>query len=513
MTNKVSIAASVPGAKQATGEIKSLHDAFTRLQKGGAEGFKIGASIAATNAAFSALQDLGAEAVQAAGQIATASLHAYKDQEDSLAKLNTSLRANTALQGDTSAIEKRIKANEALGFTDTDLRNSLALIVPATHDADKALNVQSVAMDLARFKGISLQDATTALVSIEAGRARGLAALGINVKDYSTVEERLQAVEKVSQGQAASYADTLTGQLAVGMAKVNDSGEKLGHTLGNVQTKVMPPLISGVTDLIDKLGGLIPGFNDPIPVLTGLDQWTGKLTDDMGKLGTDFDHTAARAAPFGGSINTLSGDFRNLAGSVRTAASALEDDLFGTAIQKGKEADLRGQLKDLNDQLKGTTGDKRTGLLGQIAAVKGALFDLQLQDAQAAGPDALIKFLDSEKKHTKDLTQAEKDLIAALEDVARKQKILNQISAPGGSGVTYTGSGGDFRPPAPHAAPPTVIRLTQPVKPGTTNINVHVTVTGGVITPGVAYTLAQKLGPYLTKYLVSHNVVPHQAVL
>jgi len=124
------------------------------------------------------------------------------DDEASVQRLTSALRANVAgWDGNLDAINKNIEAGMRLGFTDDDLRESLAFLTGATHDIGKAQEIQSTAMDLARFKGIDLKSATEALVKVEAGRFRILASLGIQLKAGATQTEALAAVQAIAAGQ------------------------------------------------------------------------------------------------------------------------------------------------------------------------------------------------------------------------------------------------------------------------------------------------------------------------
>jgi hypothetical protein len=517
--NSVTVRYGSTGAKKITSEVDQFKAKYESLKKtldtttgkGLLTGLAAGAGIAAFNAATGAIEGLAEKGLQSLEQIGTASLNLYRTQEESAAKLTVSLRDNANLMGDTTGIEERIKASEQLGFTDVQLRDSLTLLVAATHDVQKAFDLQKAAMDLARFKNIGLQDATTAITSIEAGRARGLAALGINVKDYSTIEERLTAVEKIAQGQAEDYAKTLNGQTAVGMAKVTDAGEKLGYSLGKVQATVFPPFIAGVADMTGKLADFLNGGQSTVPVIDDLDNRFGKLTGST-LVFTDAErHAIEVSKSFHDAVGSLGQGFADLTGKIDTAGSALSNDLFGGVQNRGKRADLLTQYDDLKKRLAGTHGKERDSLLGQIGAVEQALFDLDLKMAESAGPDALIKFLDQAKLHTEGLTGAEKDLIDSMEAAAKKQKIQQQYSLPDGS--VYTGANplGTHRPPGTPA--PVATSNLEPAtarRPASTtnNLTIKVNVTGtGLLTPGERANLANQIGPSIARWLLNRGVI------
>lgn len=237
MANTVQIKTQVDGAKKASGELEQLKSKFTALQKQGAQGLVIGAGAGIAVAGLNAIQG----AISGVGDALVESGRAYQEEEVSIARLGQSLNANVKnWDGNTRAIEDLISQREKLGFQDDELRNSLGLLVAATHDVTKAEQIQAVAMDLARFKGISLAEASDALTKVEAGKFRALASLGIVLKAGATQTEALAAVEKVARGQAAAYADTLSGKLAVAAVKAHDAEEKFGKVVTELEATILP---------------------------------------------------------------------------------------------------------------------------------------------------------------------------------------------------------------------------------------------------------------------------------
>ena len=226
---------------------KATKDAQTSAQKFGSaisSGLGIGAGIGAFNLLSSAVGgtvDFLKDAVQAG-----------MEEEASIAKLAASLQANIpAWDGRTDAIEKVLKAQIDLGFSDDEQRDSMAMLVVATKDVAEAQAIQTTAMDLARLKGISLADATSALIKVEAGQYRALKGLGIVLKEGATQTEALAAVQKVAEGQAAAFADTTGGKLLVAQTKFGEKMDELG-------TMLLPLVSSGldvVTGSVDLLAG------------------------------------------------------------------------------------------------------------------------------------------------------------------------------------------------------------------------------------------------------------------
>jgi len=245
MANTVRVGVGTTGVGKASSDLDNLRDKFAKLQSQGAKGFAIGVGAGVTTAALGLMGKVAGEVTD----ILADSVRAAMEEEASIAKLGTSLKANIpAWDGNTAAIEKVLGARMALGFSDDEQRQSLALLVGATHDVTKALDIQRTAMDLARIKGISLAEASNALIKVEGGQFRALKALGIVLKEGATATEALAAVQAVAKGQAESYADTTAGKLLVAQTKIGEAMEKFG----GVVLPVVADAFSGLADILDK---------------------------------------------------------------------------------------------------------------------------------------------------------------------------------------------------------------------------------------------------------------------
>jgi len=114
------------------------------------------------------------------GQQATARLElAFKNSGESAKKY-------------AGQIEETESAGRKLGFTDVETRNSLASLELATHSHTVALKSMGAAEDLARFKHISLEQATKALTMAQTGSQRALKQLGLTVQPVTTAQDKLK---------------------------------------------------------------------------------------------------------------------------------------------------------------------------------------------------------------------------------------------------------------------------------------------------------------------------------
>lgn len=213
------------------------------------------------------------------------------EEEKSISKLDAALRANVkGYDGNTKAIEDTLASRMRLGFADDEQRDSLALLIAATGDYNKALTIQRTAMDLARLKGISLAEASSALIKIENGQFRALKALGIQLPKNATATEALAAVQKVAAGQAEAYANTTEGKLLASQIRVGDAMEKLGAVLLPIVTDAALGAADAVETLAGVFGELGQAMDDASdPVRDNDDVWGNFLNilDDINTRGED----------------------------------------------------------------------------------------------------------------------------------------------------------------------------------------------------------------------------------
>lgn len=135
-----------------------------------------------------------------------------------------------------------------LGFDDETTARSFAKLFAVTKDVAKANNELAIAQDLARFKGISLEEATQKLVLVHSGATKELKALGLQVDDTATAEENLQAIHKQTADASKKFAETSQGAMEVLKVQTDNLKEAIGKALAPAFLK----LIEAVTPVIEK---------------------------------------------------------------------------------------------------------------------------------------------------------------------------------------------------------------------------------------------------------------------
>lgn len=223
---------------------------------------------------------------------------AAADEDVGIQRLTASLAAQgISYQDNQSAIESLIDAREKLAFADDQQRDAIAELIRHTHDLTEAQNLEAIAMDLARAKGMSLVEAATLVGKVHDGNVTILKRYGVAVADGASATEALASLQKQFAGQAAAYADTATGKW-----------EQFENELGNVKETIGQSLLPALTeagqdaaDLMQELqdSGAAEGFGKGLatvlhgvlePIKDVLARWrelkleiaeSGKVIDDV----------------------------------------------------------------------------------------------------------------------------------------------------------------------------------------------------------------------------------------
>lgn len=408
MANEVRIVSSLKD--NVSSGLAKMTDKFDTLGK--SKGFQSIVSGVGVGIGVAIWQQAVGRIVDVIGQAKDAALA----EEASIQKLGTALKANIpAWDGNTAAIERVLKARMELGFSDDEQRESLAKLVAATRDVNKALDIQRIAMDLARFKGISLADATDALTKVEAGSYRILKSLGINLKENATQEEALTAVRRVAAGQASDYAKINAGQLLVSQVELDEAMETFG-------AKTLPLVVGGMKTAATTATGLAG-------ILELLTNSAAHTTEENNNAGRSFIQAAKGWGPW---MNFMASVGENIANSGKVSEVAME----GFAAKAHNELDsaahsMDGVGKASNEMRRDVVEDTK-----KAAKAFSDLRDSMADDAQsmiddyfdpieqrAELHDTRLELFAKEEalrtaKGAEDQRQAADDIVEALDDEA-----------------------------------------------------------------------------------------------
>jgi hypothetical protein len=252
----------------AAGEVNRLHGGLVKV-KGGLGGVAGGAKRAGGElVGFAKVGVLGAVGalVTLAGAIGYSTKQAA-DEQVGIVRLDKALRNNAkGYDGNRAAIEKKIAAQEKLGFSDDALRDSLGALVVKTKDVAKAQQLQTVAMDLARARGIDLGTATDVLIKIQNGQYRALKGLGIAIVPVTKNYDHLIATNKnateAQKKAAKALDDAATKTLALAAIQKATTGQAQAY--GDTQVGIFESIKITLGDVVEDLGGLF------LPMLKGV---------------------------------------------------------------------------------------------------------------------------------------------------------------------------------------------------------------------------------------------------
>lgn len=369
----------------------------------------------AATVAGAAIGGLGAVALKVAG-----------DAEAAQARLSTAFQnAGLAVEDYQDQINKLTDKGLKLAFDDEDVTDSLARLVGATQDYEKAVTDVGLAQDLARSKQISLADATNTVLAVEAGRFRSLAQMGIVLDENATKEEALAAIQERVSGSAEAYA--ATG--AASFERWQNTAENALEAVGAHFVDLQGPILAA--------SAAVTAFGTVSSTLKDVEIGAKLASLAMGPAGI----VAAAGLAVGGLIllgkaledTTLSGE---------EATKQLDDfnELIAELGSSGASVDLTqtmaGFVDDLNFLAIGS--ENATAKLGDLQKVRDDLIqqqgeELGLQFYDQAKVDAInaqIEALDKQKAALEAAQISTEDFGAAQAAIADIVQRTGQINYP-----------------------------------------------------------------------------------
>jgi hypothetical protein len=259
----------------------------------------------------------GAAAGAYATKLLVDGVRAAIEDEKANAKLATTLiNVAGATQKTVDEVLAYSRATElATGVTEDELRPSLNRLAIATGDAQKAMQLQGLALDVAAGSGKSLDAVTQALAKAYEGNTASLGRLGIGISaaELKTMsfEDITKRLSETFEGQADVAANTFEGRIARLRLAFEDVRDSLAERL-------LPLIEQFITFLMDKG---VPALNDFIAGLTGEEG----LTNSLEETGSGF-------VKFGEFIRTVAGIISGFIVLVREAIGLLVE-LANTGIR------------------------------------------------------------------------------------------------------------------------------------------------------------------------------------
>ena len=176
------------------------------------------------------------------------------EDERATAKLTQTIKANVAAwDGNLDAVNRAIDAGAQLAFTDDEVRDGLNQLIPRTKDLTQAIKLNRLAMDLARAKGMDLEEAATLVGKAFSGQASALRRAGIAIKNTKDSTKALAELQAAVSGQADTYADSTEGAMKRLDIQMSEALESLGYalkplvaSLAGLASSIIPQVVAAV---------------------------------------------------------------------------------------------------------------------------------------------------------------------------------------------------------------------------------------------------------------------------
>lgn len=166
---------------------------------------------------------------------------------------------NNTLSDQTDEMNAAIVVGEKLAFSDDEQRAAIARLITSTHDKKKAYELDALAMDFARLKGIDLATAANIVGKVYDGNTAILNRYGIAVAKGTSSTDALAMMQAAAAGQAEAYGKTVAGSWESFQILIGDVVEDVGSTL----LPVLQRMAVYLTDtLVPAVAGIAAKFTD-----------------------------------------------------------------------------------------------------------------------------------------------------------------------------------------------------------------------------------------------------------
>lgn len=376
-----------------------------------------------------------------------AATKAAADDEQAQALLAKTLKNTTGATDDTvRAVEDQIGAfMKASTFSDDDLRPAYANLVRETRNVAESTALMQTAMDLAAAKGITVEEASMALVKAHNGQTKALAALGVETKNAEGQTASFASImadtNKVVGGEAQAALDTTAGRSQQMRVRMGELTEKIGTDLLPVLTK-LTDWLGKVVDWYDKLS---PGVQTAILALAGLAAVIGPLITVVTALSTAMAFLAANpvvliiaaiAALAAGLVIAYqkSETFRDVVNRVFELVGGAVMDAAGFVLDAvGRIIGAWATMAEAASHIPGI-GDKFKGIAEDLRAAQGKV------EGWADNMHAGLNLVTSDLERAK---QAAANMEGALDGLRAKGAVIGvTMGAPGGRAVPHRQAGG-----------------------------------------------------------------------
>lgn len=203
------------------------------------------------------------------------SLDAAAEAEAQMAKFHTSMKNAGDISGRaTEQILKLAEGTVKLGFDDEEAANAMATFYSRTKDVTTATKLNTLAMDLARAKNISLTDSARAINNVLSGSAKALKEYGIEIKDGQSPMVALKEAQDKLKDSAVEYSKTYQGQMEI----LNQGWGNFKEGIGKNFLPAANAVLKGFAWMVNELSN----FGAKLGEVTGIMIETYKIRRDSG---------------------------------------------------------------------------------------------------------------------------------------------------------------------------------------------------------------------------------------
>jgi len=228
-------------------------------------------------------------ATEAAKKLAEITVNTGKAAKDAAAEEQIFADAMSAVGFESDyqaqAVDDAISASQRIAFTDTETRKAILSLQTATKDTTATLDLLTVAQDIARVSGTSLESAADAVAKAAAGEDLTLKRMLPGLGETASAQDTITKAMELSAGAAETYGESssaagLKAKIAFGELQEEVGGaltpslEKLGAELKpliasllEIAATVLPPvldLLSAMVSVVARVAGVIGDAIDAI---------------------------------------------------------------------------------------------------------------------------------------------------------------------------------------------------------------------------------------------------------
>lgn len=208
-------------------------------------------SVAGISDAMKSVGKVGAVAFTGLTAFIGSSVKTYGDTQLAIAKVDATLKAmGKTAEGTRSKIMEASQAVVRLGFDDDNAAVSITKFYQRTNDLNKAIELNALAMDLARSKSVDLATASQMVNLAMSGNMRALREFGVELDETMTPMEAIAGLQKMVAGQA----EEATTSIAVQGQVFKETFANLQDVIGKQFIPVLTQALQTVTPVIEKLG-------------------------------------------------------------------------------------------------------------------------------------------------------------------------------------------------------------------------------------------------------------------